>query len=93
MPLRRNSQVLQKAVVPHVPLQDFSAKDAVWLFVRERAKLDEKEQATLTALCEASETARTTDQLVQEFRDRLHTRSGEKLDDWLEAVKTSQIRE
>ncbi len=93
VPLRRNSQVIQKAAVPHVPLQDFSAKDAVWLFVRERAKLDEKEQATLTAICEASETARTTYQLVQEFRDMLHTRSGEKLDDWLEAVKASQIRE
>lgn len=93
VPLRRNSQVIQKAVVPHGPLQDFSAKDAVWLFVRERDRLDEKEQATLTAICEASETARATYQLVQEFRDMLHTRAGEKLDDWLEAVKASQIRE
>lgn len=93
VPLRRNSQVIQKAVVPDVPLQDFSAKNAVWLFVRERAKLDEKEQATLTAICEASETARTTYQLVQQFREMLHTLSGEKLDDWLKDVKASQIRE
>ncbi len=93
VPLRRNSQVIQKAFVPHVPLQDFSAKGAVWLFMRERAKLDEKEQATLRAICEASEPARTTYLLVQEFREMLHTRSGEKLDDWLEAVKASQIRE
>lgn len=93
VPLRRNCRIIQKAVVPHIPLQDFSAKDAVWLFVRERAKLDENEQATLTAICEASESARTTYQLVQEFRDMLHTRSGEKLDDWLQAVKASQIRE
>jgi len=83
VPLRSKQQVIQKAVVPHAPLQDFSAHDAVWLFVRDRAKLDEKEQATLTAICQASETAKTTYQLVQEFRDMLHTRSGEKLDDWL----------
>jgi transposase len=93
VPLRRNQQIIQKAVAPHVPLQDFSAKDAIWLFVRGPAKLDEKEQATLTAICQASETARITYQLVQEFRDMLHTRSGEKLDDWLSSVKVSQIRE
>jgi transposase len=93
VPLRRNQQIIQKAAVPHVPLQYFSAKDAIWLFVRGPAKLDEKEQATLTAICQASETARTTYQLVQEFRDMLHTRSGEKLDDWLSSVKASQIRE
>lgn len=92
-PLRRKVRIIQKAEIPHSALQDFSAHDAVWLFVRERAKLDEKEQATLTTICEASETARTTHQLVQEFRDMLHTRSGEKLDDWLQAVKASQIRE
>jgi transposase len=93
VPLRRKQRIVQKAVVPHAPLQDFSAHDAVWLFVRDQAKLDEKEQATLTAICQASETAKTTYQLVQEFRDMLHTRSGEKLDDWLFSVKASQIRE
>ena len=93
VPLRRNQRIIQKAVVPHAPLQDFSAKYAVWLFMRGPAKLDEKEQATLTAICQASETARTTYQLVQEFRNMLHTRSGEKLDDWLSSVKVSQIRE
>lgn len=93
VPLRRNQRIIQKAAVPHVPLQDFSAKDAVWLFVRAPEKLDEKEQATLTAICQASETARTMYQLVQEFREMLHQRTGKKLDTWLSAVKTSQIRE
>ena len=91
--LRRNQQIIQKAVVPHAPLQDFFAKDAIWLFVRVSATFDENEQATLTAICQASETVRTTYQLVQDFRDMLHTRSGEKLDDWLSLVKVSQIRE
>jgi transposase len=93
VPLRRNERIIQKADVPHAPLQDFSAHDAVWLFARDAADLDEQEQATLTTICQASEVARTTYQLLQEFRQMLHTRSGEKLDDWLSSVKASQIRE
>ena len=93
LPLRKNMRIIQKAESVHIPLQDFSAKDAVWLFVRDPSTLDEKEQATLTAICQASETARTTYQLVQEFRQMLHTRSGGKLDDWLAKVTASQIRE
>jgi len=93
VPLRRNVRIIQKAEIPHIPLQDFSAKEAVWLFVRDPVQLDEKEQATLTAICQASETAQTTYHLVQEFRHLLHHREGEKLDRWLEAVKASQIRE
>lgn len=60
VPLRRKQRIIQKAVVPHAPLQDFSVHDVVWLFVRDQAKLDEKEQATLTAICQTSETAKTT---------------------------------
>jgi transposase len=86
-------RIIQKAESAHLPLQDFSAKDAVWLFVRDPTTLDEKEQATLTAICQASETARTIYQLVQEFRRLLHTRSGDKLDGWLAKVTASQIRE
>jgi transposase len=93
VPLRKKQQIIQKAVVPHAPLQDFSAHDAVWLFVRDPTKLDEKEQAALMAICQASETAQITYQLVQEFRHMLHHREGAKLDDWLEKVKASQIRE
>ena len=93
VPLRKKQQIIQKAIVPHAPLQDFSAHDAVWLFVRDPTKLNEKEQATLTAICQASETARTTYQLVQEFRQILHKLEGEKLDTWLEEVRASQIRE
>ena len=76
-----------------MPLQDFSAHDAVWLFVRDPTDLDEKEQATLTTICQASEIACTTYQLVQEFRHMLHHREGEKLDSWLAKVTASQIRE
>jgi transposase len=86
-------RIIQKAESPDIPLQDFSAHDAVWLFVRDPSDLDEKEHATLTAICQASETAKTTYQLVQEFRHILHQREGEKLEGWLQEVRASQIRE
>lgn len=83
--------------MPHSPLQDLAAKGAVWLFVRDPAKLDEQEQAQLSAVCQASETATTTYQLVQPFRrilrQRERERAREQLEGWLEAVKASQIRE
>jgi transposase len=91
--LRGKQRIIQKGTVPYAPLQDFSAKDAVWLFMRAPDKLDKKEQETLTAICQASETAHTMYQLVQEFREMLHQRTGEKLDEWLEKVRASQVRE
>ena len=93
VPLRRNQRIIQKASVPHAPLQDFAAKDAVWLFARDPADLSEKEQGTVVALCQTSETAKKTYELVQEFRHLLHHREGEKLDEWLAKVTKSQIRE
>ena len=89
---RMKRRVIWKPEVPHTPLQDFSAHEAVWLFARDSDSLDEKEQETLTAICQASETARTTYQLVQEFRYLLHHRQGEKLDAWLAKSAASQIR-
>jgi transposase len=91
--LRKKRRVIWKPEVPHAPLQDFSAHEAVWLFARAPDSLEEKEQETLTAICQASETARTTYQLVQEFRHLLHHREGEKLDAWLAKCTASQIRE
>jgi transposase len=91
--LRGQLQLVQTVEAPTTPVQDFKASEAVWLFVRNPDDLDKTEQATLAAICQASETARTIYQLVQEFRQLLHTRSGEKLDDWLEKVRASQIRE
>ena len=58
--LRKKQRIIWKPEVPHAPLQDFSANDAVWLFARDSADLDEKEQETLSMICQASETAKTT---------------------------------
>ncbi len=93
MPLRERQENIRNAQAPQTPLQDFSAKEVVWLIVRAPTDLDEKGKKTLAALCQASETARIIYQLVQEFRHMLHHREGAKLDDWLSKVRASQIRE
>jgi transposase len=91
--LREQLPLVQAVKAPTTPVQDFVAKETVWLFVRDPADLNETEQTILATICQASETTRMIYQLVQEFRHILHTRSGEKLDDWLEKVRASQIRE
>ncbi|MBO0796410.1 MAG: ISL3 family transposase, partial [Ktedonobacteraceae bacterium] len=80
-------------VLPEHPLQHFQAREAVWLFVRDPHDLDETEQSTLQAIREASPTAETLYQLVQEFMLLLRQRKGERLDAWLENVAASQISE
>jgi transposase len=93
MPLREKQQNVRIAAAPQTPLQDFSAKEVVWLIVRAPTDLDEKEKGILATLCQVSETAKTMYQLVQEFRHLLHHREGANLDDWLEKVRESQISE
>ncbi|GCE10105.1 hypothetical protein KDAU_74340 [Dictyobacter aurantiacus] len=85
---------LEQAVeAPPTLVQDFVAKDVVWLFVRDPESLDQQEQAVLTAICQTNGTAKTLYKLVQEFRTMLHQRTGDQLNGWLTAVKESQIRE
>jgi transposase len=79
--------------LPEHPLQHFQAREAVWLFVRDPHDVDETEQSTLQAILQASPTADTLYQLVQEFMSLLRQRKGEQLDAWLEKVKASQISE
>jgi transposase len=70
-----------------------SAGEAVWLFVRNPADLDDDEREALAGISQASPTLQTLYQLVQEFRYLLHQRKGEKLNGWLSKVKASQIEE
>jgi transposase len=91
--LREQLPLVQAVEAPPTPAQDFVAQEAVWLFVRDPADLNEMEQTILAAICQASDTAGMIYQLAQQFRHMLHHREGEKLDDWLEKVRASQIRE
>jgi transposase len=74
-------------------LDHFSAKKAVWLFVRPFDDLSKKEQEELLALCQTSATAETMYQLVQEFFRLVHSRQGTQLDAWLSKVEASGIPE
>jgi transposase len=90
---RRVGNVERGKAIPEHPLQDFQAREVVWLFVRDPHDLDEPEQSTLQAIVQASPTAHTLYQLAQEFLSLLRQRKGELLDAWLEKVKGSQIAE
>lgn len=74
-------------------LDHFSAKQAVWLFVRPFEKLKEKEQEELLAMRQASATAETIYQLVQEFFRLVHSRQGTQLDSWISKVQASNVQE
>lgn len=80
-------------VVPESPIQQFSAREAVWLFVRDPGDLEKNEQETLTALRQASPTAETLYGLAQEFMHMIRHLEGERLDDWLSRVRASCIPE
>ena len=92
-PLRAQLPLVHTVEAPPTPVQDVVAGEAVWLFVRDPGSLDEKERTTLAAICRASETARASYPLVQEFRQILHQRQGGKLDEWLGKARASQLPE
>jgi transposase len=70
-----------------------SARDTLWLFIHDPVDLDEDEREALDSLGQASTTINTLYQLVQDFRQMLHQREGNKLDDWLTKVNESHIEE
>lgn len=89
---RMGNGELSKALPDH-PLQNFQAREAVWLFVRDPCDLEKKEQEELTAICQASPTAETLYGLAQEFMQMIRHLKGERLDEWLNCVRASQIPE
>jgi len=81
----------------HLPaassLDHFSAKEAVWLFIRHGDDLDEKEREELATIRQASETAETIYQLVQTFLQMVRKLQGEQLESWLRSVRACHIPE
>jgi transposase len=78
---------------PDPSKKSLSARDAVWLFVRDPEDLDDNESSALEEVLQASTRANTLYQLAQEFRQMLHKREGKKLESWLIKAKESQIEE
>ena len=71
----------------------FSAKKAMWLFIRHFKDLDEKEREELATIRQASETAETLYLLVQEFLQMVRKLEGERLEAWCASVAERGIEE
>jgi transposase len=95
--LRRHLQARsgkKNVELPEASLLDhFSAKKAVWLFIRSFDDLKEKEREELLAIRQASVMAETIYQLVQEFLRIVHELQGGQLDAWIVRVTASQIKD
>ncbi len=75
------------------PAEQWTAKKAVWWFIRDPSDLKEKEQQALAAIRQASPTADTVYELAQDFLQMLRRREGQRLDVWLGKVRASHIPE
>jgi transposase len=79
--------------VAQSPVEQWTAKQAVWWFLRDPSDLKEKEQQALAAIREASPTADTAYALAQDFMQMLRRREGQRLNVWLSEVRASHIPE
>jgi transposase len=80
-------------VAPDASIWQWTAKQAVWWFIRDPSDLKKKEQETLLAIRQASPTADIAYGLAQDFMGMLRHREGERLDVWLGQVRASHIPE
>jgi transposase len=75
------------------PLENFSAGRATWLFVCQPEKLDERQQAELALIRQASPSAETAYALAQAFMHMIWEQTGEQLESWLSEVTASHLPE
>ncbi len=83
----------QSQAAPDSPVSRWTAKQAVWWFIRDPSDLKKTEQETLVAIRQASPTADIAYGLAQDFMGMLRHREGERLDVWLGQVRASRIPE
>jgi transposase len=69
------------------------ARQAMFLFLRQAEKLEPEEKETLAVLRSLHPEVDQAYEFIQQFVHMLHTRTGERLDGWLDQVRASQIRE
>jgi hypothetical protein len=91
-PLREQRRKPEE-IVPPSSVEQFSAHNAVWLFIRDPKKLTAQQQEQLAFIRESLASTETAYGLVQDFLTMVHNREGERLDAWIEAVQASQIPE
>jgi hypothetical protein len=64
------------------PLENFSAQRATWLFVCQPEELDERQQAELASIRQASPRAETAYHLAHAFMQMIREQTGEQFDTW-----------
>jgi len=75
------------------PLENFSARRATWLFVRQPDELDETQQKELALIRQASPSAEAAYRLVQAFMQMIREHTGHQLETWLSSVEASTLPE
>jgi len=76
-----------------VPLENFSAQRATWLFVCEPEKLDQIQQEELMRIRQASPSAETAYGLAQAFMHMIREHTASQLETWLSSVEASHVPE
>jgi transposase len=70
----------------------WSAPRASWILVKERALLDEQEQAALTRMVSADSQVAVAAQLAERFVEMVKQKAADKLEQWLKDAVASGIR-
>ena len=83
----------QSQAAPDASVSPWTAKQAVWWFIRDPSELKKKEQETLLAIRQASPTANMAYGFAQDFMQMLRRRERQCLDVWLDQVRASHIPE
>src|SRR5258708_16185097 len=83
----------QSKTAPDASVSQWTAKQAVWWFLRDPSDLKRKEQETLLAIRQASPIADMAYGFAQDFMQMLRRREGQRLDVWLDQVRASHIPE
>ena len=89
----RGGKPQRSQAAPDSSVEQWTAKQAVWWFIREPSDLKEKEQQALAAIRQASPTVDTVYGLARDFMQMLRRREGQRLDVWLGQVRASHIPE
>jgi transposase len=87
------SQQPKSVPLSPAPLENFSARRATWLFVRQPDELDETQQKELALIRQASPSAEAAYRLVQAFMQMIREHTGHQLETWLSSVEASTLPE
>jgi transposase len=87
------SQEPKSVPLSPAPLENFSARRATWLFVRQPDELDETQQKELALIRQASSSAEAAYRLVQAFMQMIREHTGHQLETWLSSVEASTLPE